>query len=77
MRVVTNKPRTVTIVIVNSHEMAHGTVKGDESAENDDDAYTTRIIPFITRMVHNWMEKNPYIIYMIQLLRSKMVTNSV
>jgi len=52
----TNVPGHVCIVVLNSAEMLHGLIAGN--GEGDSDAYTTRIIPFITDHINNFMTKN-------------------
>lgn len=60
IRIVTNEPDVVCIVILNSRECLHGLIKQDDwSSDNDPSAYITRIIPYITNGVDNWMKKNP------------------
>lgn len=52
----TNVPDHVCIVVLNSAEMLHGLIAGN--GDGDSDAYTTRIIPFITDRINNFMTKN-------------------
>ena len=59
IRIKTNIPDTVVIVIFNSRMQLHGVVEGNEDGNIDRTAFTTRIIPFISEKVHNWMKKNP------------------
>lgn len=50
---------TVVVVVLNSHRQLHGCIKSADSFAEDDLAWTTRIIPFVTRGVYNWMIRNP------------------
>ena len=52
---IANVPGYVCIVVLNSAEMLHGLIAGN--GDGDPDAYTTRIVPFMTKRNHNFMEK--------------------
>ena len=57
VRIKTNIPDTVVVVLMNSHKQLHGLVH-DPVSPSDTSAWSTRIIPFITQSAYNWMEKN-------------------
>ena len=57
VRIKTNIPDTVVVVLMNSHKQLHGLVH-DPGSPSDTSAWSTRIIPFITQSAYNWMEKN-------------------
>ena len=60
IRIKTNIPDTVAVVIFNSKMQVHGLVQGDDYSDaNDLTAYSTRIVPFISGKAFEWMKKNP------------------
>lgn len=59
VRIETNIPGYVCIVLLNSAESLHGIIEADDLGDEDEDAYCTRIVPFITQHILNYMMKNP------------------
>jgi len=59
VRIETNIPGYVCIVLLNSAESLHGIIEADDLGDEDEDAYCTRIVPFITQHIINYMMKNP------------------
>lgn len=58
VRIKTNIPNTVVVVLMNSNNQLHGLVH-DRNSPSDACAWSTRIIPFITNSAYNWMIKHP------------------
>lgn len=58
VRIKTNIPNTVVVVLMNSNNQLHGLVH-DRNSPSDLCAWSTRIIPFITNRAHQWMTKHP------------------
>lgn len=52
----TNTPGVVCVVIMDSSKMLHGLIEGE--SEGDEDASSTRIIPFVTKDIYNFMTKD-------------------
>ena len=50
---------TVVVVIFNSNTQLHGCIKSRDNFVEDDSVWSTRIIPYVTQGVHNWMIRNP------------------
>lgn len=51
---------TVVIVVMNSKRQLHSCIKSRDSNVEDGAAWSTRIIPYVTLGVHNWMTRHPY-----------------
>ena len=59
IRVKTNIPDTVVVILTNSKKQLHGAVLSNPDFVSDPTSKTIRFIPFITVGVDNWMKRAP------------------